>query len=243
MRTGLAGIATLGGVAVIVVGAGVLMLWGRLAAREASYRFRMTIDVETPTGPASGAGVIEVAARDKAALAPGGLQQDWGVHGEAVVVALPQGRTLFALLRGPDGRADMARISMKALDPAFQRGEPVASARRIAARRDVRGEADLSPADFPFLVTFRDPADPATVEEATPYADGGARVRRIHVALTEEAVTSRLAAVLGPDFWPRWHAASQAGQRSQHGSALDTPYYQTLFARLSRPSFISETVR
>ena len=84
----------------------------------------------------------------------------------------------------------MAGLSMTALDPAFQ-NDIVESAARIASGKGVKRQAEVAPEDYPMLVTFRDLADPASVEAVNP-ADfasvfgPGYALRRITVQVTEE---------------------------------------------------------
>jgi hypothetical protein len=64
-----------------------------------TYRYRMTVVVDTPAGRRSGSSVIQVKMR------PGGLLSGYAYvadyHGEAVAIDLPGGRTLYALLTKP----------------------------------------------------------------------------------------------------------------------------------------------
>lgn len=64
------------------------------------YRYRLTVEVETPEGLRTGSSVIEVMQR---IVRPGSHPSSWAIdrriRGEAVAVDLPQGQTLFALLR------------------------------------------------------------------------------------------------------------------------------------------------
>jgi hypothetical protein len=54
-------------------------------------RFRLTVEVETPHGLASGASVIETTIRDVKVGFPGMAHLNYGARGEAVFVDLGQG--------------------------------------------------------------------------------------------------------------------------------------------------------
>lgn len=154
------------------------------------YRFELTVEVDTPQGLHSGSSVYEIWANNKTALLPEEASRDWGVRGEAVAVDLPNGQTLFALLKTSAKHGDMAGLSMTALDPAF-RNDIVESAARIASGKGVNRQAEVAPGDYPMLVTFRDLADPASVQAVNP-ADfasvfgPGYALRRITVQMTDE---------------------------------------------------------
>lgn len=170
-----------GGVAALLAGCG---LFGR-----DSYRFKMTVELETPDGLRSGSSVYRVRAWRTSDLMTGGSGSDAELLGEAVAVDLPGGKTLFALLRtgsATNWEGDLPEVSMRALDPAFDydRAESVA---RIASGDGIRSSAELAPADYPLLVTFRDINDPASVERFEPQAF---IVNRVFIEVTDEAVTT-----------------------------------------------------
>lgn len=79
------------------------------ASEEArTYRYRMTVEVETPEGLKTGSSVIQVIGDEASqyALSPGRLT--YRIFGEAVAVDLPNGKKLFALLSKPNGAPDNA---------------------------------------------------------------------------------------------------------------------------------------
>ena len=61
-----------------------------------SYRFKMTVEVETPHGLKTGSSVYEVQAYKTTDLATGGGSSDSDLRGEALALDLPGGKTLFA---------------------------------------------------------------------------------------------------------------------------------------------------
>ena len=163
-----------------------------------SYRFKMTVEVETPHGLKTGSSVYEVQAYKTTDLATGGGSSDSDLRGEALALDLPGGKTLFALLKtvNSSGHDDLAYMSMKSLDPAFtyNRGE---SAKRIASGDGIKSPAEVAPSDYPMLVTFDDTNDPTSVAPLDPRNlaarfGAGFDVSSIFVAVTDEAVTTQL---------------------------------------------------
>ncbi len=184
-----------------------------------TYRYRMTVEVDTPQGLRSGSSVIEVRT-DQGPRFPGpeagGVKSR--IRGEAVAVDLPRG-TLFALLQSPNGRG--AESYAWALLPRPPTRGDDAEGRRAnyEALGSVQGQAELQPENYPMLVTFRDLADPTSVEAANP-ADfasvfgPGYALRRIMVRVTDEPVTSTISEQL------RWLGSSPEPRldRSYRGS-------------------------
>lgn len=156
-----------------------------------SYRFRMTVEVDTPEGLRTGSSVYEVTAGNRTALLPDMAQRHKSLRGEAVAVDLPGGRTLFALLETDNAfRTDLGHISMAALDPTYN-NDWVESADRISSGDGIVSPAEVKPEDYPILVTFGDASDAATVRLVEPsdfselFGDGFS-LRRITVARTED---------------------------------------------------------
>lgn len=161
-----------------------------------SYRFRLTVEVETPQGLRNGSSVYEVKAWNEPGMDPSGKVRKWTVRGEAVAVDLPGGRKLFALLKTGAHFEDMAGLSMATLYPGFAaEGYDVVCVARELARDNFSSPVEVAPRDYPMLVRFRDIANPASVEQVEPgdlvtAFGGGVRLRGIKVELTDEPVTT-----------------------------------------------------
>ena len=185
------------------------------------YRFKMTVEVETPEGLRIGSSVYEVWAESNSKLLPEERSRDWGVNGEAVAVDLPGGRTLFALLKTLNGRReDLALMSMAALDPVFK-NDVVESAQRIASGDGITSPAEVRAADYPLLVTFADPADPTSVQRVDPANlaasfGPGVTLKRITVEVTKDPVTTGIEKRLG--WLPKMEA---------HDFSKDGPFYKS----------------
>ncbi|MEO7178569.1 MAG: hypothetical protein ABIW83_06980 [Allosphingosinicella sp.] len=157
-----------------------------------SYRYEITVEVETPSGLRTGSSVIEISGHREPKLLPDMTGAALNVHGEAAAVDLPNGRTIFALLAG--GRSSgggAASIGVHLLTAAerasmreFEAGKILGKAQRTV---------DLPRQAYPLLVTFRDLADPTTIEGVDPdstvqFGPGG-RLRRITISSTRKPVT------------------------------------------------------
>lgn len=189
-----------------------LMLPGCAVAEDKApdYRYRLTVEVETPEGVKTGSSVIEVEqslSRSTAAPAKVGVLRK--VRGEAVAVDLPNGKTLFALLRS-ENNVDWASYVFVYL-ATHEKGKPFID--QLDNVLEVAGERTLPrmwpPVGFleersayPMLVTFGDLADPTSVAEVDPddlaaSFGEGVRLKRITVELTDDPVTTGIEDRLG----------------------------------------------
>lgn len=195
----------------VLVGGALALLGACGVSGGDTYRFKMTVEVDTPVGLKSGSSVYEVEAKNVAALTPGGVGLQMKVKGEALAVDLPGGRTLFALLKtvNAKGHNDLGYTSMVALDPLF-RWDYVESAERIASGVGLTSPAEVLPENHPMLVTFKDMKDPASVERVDPddlaaSFGAGYRLKAITVQVTDEPVMVGIQKRLG---WLKSHSGS-----------------------------------
>ncbi|MBJ7440745.1 MAG: hypothetical protein JHD35_17200 [Sphingopyxis sp.] len=160
------------------------------------YRYRLSVEVDTPDGVRSGSSVIQVASHvsSKYSLAPGDVTNQ--VTGEAVVVNLPGGKTLFALLSKPGSAEGASAYALDALisKPWVGWKEYVAD---VSSLKKIRDVGVLPPKDWPMLVTFGDINDPTTVMSINPddlvsHFGTGVKIRRITVQVTQDPITSEL---------------------------------------------------
>jgi len=151
------------------------------------YRFRMTVEVQTPQGLRIGTSVFQVVAYNSTKPFTGEPTRQWGTQGQAVVVDLPDG-PLFILMKenGKTGDvSDLTTLSMAVLDPKFK-NDIVESAGRIAGSWSTL-KGDVSRANYPLMVRFRDINDPKSVEEVSPYVID---VKRVWIETTRDSVTT-----------------------------------------------------
>lgn len=162
-----------------------------------TYRYRLTVEVETPEGLRTGSSVIEVRTHEGAAFpGPEAASTHSRIRGEAVAVDLGPRGVLFALLNSPDRQTGAGGYAWALLPNRPTSGRDADERREnYRALRAVRGRVELPPDRYPMLVRFRDISDPATVEEIEPgvlsraFGDG-VRIRQITVEMTDEDVTS-----------------------------------------------------
>ena len=165
------------------------------------FNYKMTVEVDTPEGIRSGHTVREIRYSgndDFAWRLPiwfGESRPQWRLKGEAVAVVLPGGKTLFALLINGAGQVDYAGRDIWKL----MKNEPEAKDGILELWPNMPTMPTLNPIYkkdriLPMLVTFRDIADPASVERVDPgnlaaTFGPGVRLRRITVEVTDDDVS------------------------------------------------------
>jgi hypothetical protein len=174
------------------------------------YRYKMTVELETPEGLRTGHAVRQVSFHPR----PEGVYSA-RVTGEAVAVDLPDGQTLFALLADRGGNQNYAAwIAGWALKAALKPGGANADyeAGRFAELYPTqpRTASPIGQTSVPMLVRFRDPADPKSIERIDPDElsasfGAGVRLKRITVEITRDRVTSGIALRLP---WVPGHSGS-----------------------------------
>ena len=157
------------------------------------YYAKLKVEVDTPEGVKSSHSVIEVK-WDKAG-------RGFNVRGEAVAVDLPQGETLFVLLRSPtsvDWAAYLHQIVKLENSPEDQ----ALYYRQIAANRaiwpiprtkEVFGNKEVRD-NYPYFVRFRGIRDPKSVEQVDPddlekTFGPGYKLKRFTLQMTDGPVT------------------------------------------------------
>jgi hypothetical protein len=170
------------------------------------YRYRLTVEVETPEGLKTGSSVIEVKQR------------------------LPGGKTLFALLRS-DNNVDWASYVMQTLAPHL---DSETFAQQLDNMLLLKGEIVLprtfppvghlkERSAYPMLVTFGDLDDPTSVEEVDPddlaaTFGKGISLKRITVQMTDDPLTAGIERRLG---WLEAHGRHHASLKPSGSRYLD----------------------
>lgn len=207
-----------------------------------NYRYKLTVEVDTPEGVKSGHSVIEVIKPWR----PGASSR-----GQAVAVDLPGGQTLFVLLRS-EQKSDWADDAMAPVWPSIQKSgddaEDVATLLRAARamgrvplprvrKLGAMGEMDHTP----YFVRFRNVRDPKTVEKVDPdnlwqSFEEGVKLKGLYVEITEEPVTTGIETRLNwlPNVSTSLVERTRA-QRDQYdspfGSKLQVDTFSTEFPR------------
>lgn len=173
-----------------------------------SWRYKMTVEVETPEGVKTGSAVREVVEKFKYAPHlgkdfPYRIKRD--VKGEAVVVDLGERGKVFALLKGYWLGVDHAVLITNYAIPRPKEYEE-RSAEYYDTLKDV--EIVLNPYQYPMFVTFTDLSDPKTVVPLLAYEKsnrpenwavkgsnfeknfgGGVKLKSVTIEMTDEKVT------------------------------------------------------
>lgn len=190
--------------AALVAGGTALLAGCGSLSPAARYRFRMTVEVDTPQGLRTGSSVMQVSS----SKTPGPLIGEehpltTGLVGEAVAVDVQPEQTLFALIGNlPNGGGLEGEVT-KLFEPntigpdAF-----VESVGRLGRPSQVGRTAVLPREHYPTFVRFRDLADPKSVEAADPgnlaaSFGPGVTLRRITVTITDDDVTTGIETRLG----------------------------------------------
>jgi hypothetical protein len=170
-----------------------------------SWRYKMIVEVETPEGVRTGSAVREVTFRPAghAFIAEG--RESWRVRGQAVVVELPGGKKLYALLTGGDRDESYgARIADRAIGERGRLGNGAHTAELYPKAPDRQVFRVTDP--MPMLVTFGDHKDFKSIQRLVPahlerVLGPGIRLQRITLEVTAEPITDDIDRAL-PDFGP-----------------------------------------
>ena len=175
------------------------------------YRYRMTVEVETPAGLKTGSTVIgvETDVAGKYAI-PTPRRVDSRMRGQAAAVDLGDGQVLFALLQSEES-FDWAATIMFQLAPnysgenAFEASYEAMLKRRSAIRVPRRWGSGLLRGDsaYPMLMTFEDLQDPESAVKVDPddlaaRFGEGVRLKQITVQMTNDPVST------GIERWLPW---------------------------------------
>lgn len=138
-----------------------LVIGDQIRINRPGHKYRLTVEVETPEGVKSAAGVMAV--HPDRSYSRGGRTQ---TKGDAVFVDLGGGRNLVALLAHiDDGKLDLDGINYVAL-----RAYGAAGGRRVAFNdmNRLTGVVPVKDALIPVLVTFTDPKNAGSARLVAP---------------------------------------------------------------------------
>jgi hypothetical protein len=197
------GIAAIGRVGALVLACLTLTACAFFDDPTPDYRYRLTVEVETPEGLKTGSSVIEVEqwfGPAGGSLRPTATKRR--ARGEAVAVDLPGGQTLFALLRS-ESDIEWAQTVVARLAPELPEGERRG---RLDNVLYLDGKVEVPrtyPAyawfpersAYPMMVTFADINHPTSVMRVDPddlaaSFGEGVKLKRITVELTDDRVTT-----------------------------------------------------
>ena len=161
-----------------------------------TFRYRVTVEVNTPQGIKTGSSVWETRITEGSGIPDSGLRLS--ERGSAVAVDLPTG-TLYALMKGQDFIEHQNGNYVSDVLPAHlsKYGQPGVEVVHGDWRANARGiqrakpNFEMYPDEYPMLVRFTDEKQPATVQKVDP-ADlaasfgPGISLKRITVTYTSD---------------------------------------------------------
>lgn len=207
---------------------GLLLMILCLAGCQEHYTWsqKTTVIIETPDGPKSGAGVVEVSLRIiKRETVSGGFLK-WTYWGEAAVVDLGDGKFVFALLNRPRTGSWQPDVLLRT---AFARVGATPHLGRDNGRVWYRSlnwhgaPVELIAREYPALVAFRDITKPSTIVELESEADfkslfgPGFRLLSVRLEIVDEPNTPPTVAEVLP-WLPRMR-----GYFTNFGNPCQTP--------------------
>lgn len=157
------------------------------------YRFRLTVEIDTPQGVRSGSSVMQVRYGLSHNINGGGQQANTDLDGEGVFVDLGDGRHLVLVHGHPLLRSGAWDQRFMPADVFFPNTSGPGQLRKLeASGGSLQGGADLALDQIPSLATFeRGTADPTSARVVYGQAIGtvpdGAREREVEVHLDEIA--------------------------------------------------------
>ena len=206
--------------------AGILALPGcnALQPERHVFRFRMTVEVDTPQGLRSGYSVMEMSGA-ATTLALDGKTVDVRIICESVPVDMPGNQTLFMLVTGKGGANIMSQVII-GFDSSYPQSEQLVALLADLAQPASIGRVGIMTPEkyhqYPTMVRFRDNNDPKTVELVDPddlakSFGKGVKLRRIFMTITDEPVTKRIKQRLP---WLGPHAESRLDRDYKGGIAV-----------------------
>lgn len=144
-----------------------------------TWRYKLTVEIETPEGVKSGFAVREVKAIHGIQITPES-SPSVQVRGEAVVVDLGERGTVFALLGQKGGNTDAAKHVVFYTFPYAGGGLTSAGIRYYDGL--IKRPRDVNENYIPLMVTFDDMNDPKTVREVYSKRANWGRNKPDHLA-------------------------------------------------------------
>jgi hypothetical protein len=193
-----------------------------------SWRQKLTVTVDTPTGPKSGFAVVQVEIQYGRQFMSGNDVSP-SVYGEATVVEVAPGKYLFAILNSPSSSWELYLPVWKDKLAGKPREQILSTIQSLREERDIPRES------YPTLVAFNNTADPKTAREITinnlsSDFGSGYSLKFMRLEITNEPVTHSIG-----DYLP-W--LDSFGDTQLDGSQLIYPKSQRGFSnQLSVYSF------
>lgn len=168
-----------------------------------SWRQKITVVVDTPSGPVSGSSV-STASWTRRAIDFGGFGWSYDSQGEAIAVNLGNNRYLFALLIRPPNYEYIGSVAPASIYKLEGRPTNEKLFREVSGQRG-RSEGQIIVPDYqwPLMVTFTDKSNPLSIRLVNPKnlkASFGAGyvLKSVTLQITDEPVTDNHIEVMLP---------------------------------------------
>lgn len=201
-----------------------------------TIRYKMTVEVETPSGIRGGSTVRQIAlvTPPNFACSLGESRPVWRLKGEAVTVELPDGRLLFAISQGEHLDPMQPTAQMSRLFDRYGRGAPKPISIWSNSRRLKASDYDKF---MPMLVTFGDVNDPSTArlvepDELDAEFGPGFKLHRITINQTNERVSE------GIEEYLPWMLEAETGMLD--GSQFPNYQAEKIYENISYSNFSTE---
>lgn len=173
--------------------------------RSYDYRYKLKVEVDTPTGVKTGFSVVEISVGKSGTIMPAAMRGGSAHlrHGEAVAIDLMPNKTLFVLLQSDLDPEWATTAAIYAVDIERPKGtdsgtdldnyfETLRADRRVWQVKRSHGQSP-SPQDPTFL-SFRNLADAASVEQVDPdnlekTFGPGVKLKSLTIQITDQPIT------------------------------------------------------
>ncbi len=204
----------------------------------AAYRFRMTVEAQTPQGVVRGETVSEVRAeKNNTKILAEERAGGSAVFGEAIVLEMANG-PIFVLMKVPPKRESLQRVVTQAFKPGTPLGGVAnffPAVQSLGAWFSGSVKAELPRRDWPIMVRFRDLNDPKSIEQVDPDAIG---VKHIQIETTSDDISTGIA-----KRFPPWFAAMVRSKTALDGRTSSVVFTNDLMDTMSPSSFSTELYR
>lgn len=180
------------------------------------FRFRTTVEVDTPQGLRSGSGVMEISAAMATFKLPDSHAVDFRFKAETVAIDLPGG-VLFMLVSGLPSARPFGALAIDTIAGGHPREQRLVDFVGELGRKESLGRsAAMATEDYPGFVHFRDIRNARTIDFVDPTDLSktfglGVKMRRILLTVVDEPITRGTTKRL-PDFGPNGFAAWDGNQ-------------------------------
>lgn len=172
---------------VLVALSGIYSFW-----YDGTWRYRLSVTVETPEGRRTGSGVVEIASSyPLLKFVFGRRGSSFTLRGEAAVVDLGPRGVLFALLSSENNVDNWRYIVWKSFPWAQVGGQETPEGARYY--RSLKGETLVPRSSLPLIVKFADLNDPMSVQRVEPLSasvsfGSGVIVSEVKIEMVESGI-------------------------------------------------------